>query len=292
MRTTRRPRALAAVDGEEDHIGVISATLDVTESMLSMWGAMHAMRQKKVIVGFDCNETFDFNEGQVSSCTARGEAILTWAVHFGLVPSFFPYNTAQQPCRLDYVMTKGLRAAGEGRVLDKTRTMMGSDHDTVTINLDKGRKARPYHVNLNTAPKILKSGDLSQLFTLRTEMTCEWLQQVSGEITQIERGKAGFRESLALRALRQQAHQAPNARQATALSKLVWKTRNHEKREYDKHLAERAVRQDWAALKEIRAKQKRQWQAALPSEDSWKTEARAHFEGIFARDSAEDRKNT
>ena len=121
------PGALAAVVGEEDnHIGVVSlhlpprATLDETEAMLSTWGAMQAMRQKKVIVGFDCNETLDFDEGQVSSRTARGEAILTWAVHFdltlpaqqGLVPSFFPYNTAQQTRRLDYVMTNGLRAAG------------------------------------------------------------------------------------------------------------------------------------------------------------------------------------
>ena len=46
---------------------------------------------------------------------------------------------------------------------------MGSDHDAVTINLENGRKARLYHVNLNIAPKILKSGDLSQPFTLRTD---------------------------------------------------------------------------------------------------------------------------
>ena len=127
---------------------------------------MHAMQQKKVIVAFDCNETFDFDGEQVLSRTARGEAILIWAVQRdhtlpgqqGLVPSSFPYNTAQQPRRLDYILTEGLRAAGEGRVLDKTRTMMGSDHDAVTINLDNRNKTRLHHGTFNTAPNILKSG--------------------------------------------------------------------------------------------------------------------------------------
>ena len=84
------------------------------------------MGQTKVIVGFDCNETFDLNEEeQVRSRTARLESILRWLVRHQLrlpwqqggTPSFFPYNPAEQPRRLDYVATKGLEQEEEGCVL-------------------------------------------------------------------------------------------------------------------------------------------------------------------------------
>ena len=102
--------------------------------------------QKKVVVGFDCNESFDFAEDQVASRTASGETILTWILSLGLhlpaqqgsVPSFFPYNTAQQPRRLDYGLTKGIHTAEEGRVFCKSRTMMASDHAAVGIMLHTG----------------------------------------------------------------------------------------------------------------------------------------------------------
>ena len=238
--------ALAAVVGEGDErIGIVTlhlptkATIEETESMLAEWGAMGAMQQKKLVVGFDCNETCDFDGEQVLSRTARGESILIWAIQRDLslpcqqrhVPSFFPYNTAQQPRRLDYVLTKGLQVGGEGRVLGKTRTMMESDHDAVAISLAHRSCMRFCPRTTSTAPKSLKSGDLSCYFTLRTEMTCEWVQHISGEITQSRRRKTGFQESIAIKRLRLQARQASNTRQAATLWKSVWKMRHNEKRE-------------------------------------------------------------
>ena len=56
--------ALAAVVGEGDErIAIVTlhlppkATIEQTESMRAEWGAMRAMQQKKLVVGFDCNET-------------------------------------------------------------------------------------------------------------------------------------------------------------------------------------------------------------------------------------------
>ena len=78
IQTDLHAGALAAVaDDGTDHIGP-RATLEETESMLGTWGNTRAMSQKKVVIGFDCNETFDFDGDQVLSQTARGEAILTW----------------------------------------------------------------------------------------------------------------------------------------------------------------------------------------------------------------------
>ena len=124
-----------------DRTGLISAhlppkaTVDKTESMLSRIGDMPAMQQPRIVLGFDCNETFDFEGEEIRSRTARGEGILVWALRYdlllppqqGSVPSYFPYNTSQQPRRLDYLWVRGMRTLSEGEVLDKTRTMMGSD---------------------------------------------------------------------------------------------------------------------------------------------------------------------
>ena len=128
--------AIAATVGEgDDRIGIVTlhlppkATTEETESMLTEWGKMSAMRQRYLVAGFDCNETFDFEGDQVLSRTAREKAILIWALNYdlnlpsrqGRVPSFFPYNTVQQPRRLDYVFVKGLRVGGEGHLLEKAR---------------------------------------------------------------------------------------------------------------------------------------------------------------------------
>ena len=144
------PGLLTAVVGKnKDSNGLVSihlppkATLDETETMLAQLGATPALQRPRLVLGFDCNETFDFEGAEVRSRTARGEAILVWAVHHelrlplqqGTTPSYFPYNASQQPRRLDYLWVRGLRTPWEGEVLQKTRTMMGSDHDAVAIFL-------------------------------------------------------------------------------------------------------------------------------------------------------------
>ena len=79
------PGALAAMEDDgEDRIGILSlhlpsrATLEETEVLLVTWGKLKALTQKKVVVGFDCNESFDFDDD-----TARGETILTWILGHG-----------------------------------------------------------------------------------------------------------------------------------------------------------------------------------------------------------------
>ena len=81
------PGALSAMVGDGDHrLGLASldlppkATIDETETMLSEWGRMPAMPQKRLLIGFDCNETFDFDDGHALSRSARGETILNWAL--------------------------------------------------------------------------------------------------------------------------------------------------------------------------------------------------------------------
>ena len=61
------PGVLTAIVGKDSNrTGLISAhlppkaTLDETEDMLSRIGDMPAMQQPRLVLGFDCNETFDF----------------------------------------------------------------------------------------------------------------------------------------------------------------------------------------------------------------------------------------
>ena len=150
----------------------------------------------------------------------------------------------------------------EGEVLEKTTTMMGSDHDAVALHLSCRPEASRLQRTSRTAPRHLKAGSHAHLLHLRTEMTCEWIQHIRGEITQVKRNKAGFVESNELKSLRQQAHRTPDPKEATTLWKQVWKNRRAEKKQYHDNLASRAIQKDWAALREIRSRPARQWQSS------------------------------
>ena len=207
----------------------------------------------------------------------------------GTTPSFFPYNSTQRPRRLDYVLIRGLRAESEGEVLQKTRTMMGSDRDAVALRLSWRLEFQPHRPS-PTAPRYLKLGDHSQLLHLRTEVTCEWIQHTSEKITQVKRNKGGFVESQELKALRLNARGTADPKEATALWKKVWKARRIERRRYDEDLAREAIQRDWAALRAIRSRPARQCQSPLLSQDDWEQGAVRHFEGIFARDDDGERR--
>ena len=68
-----QPGALAAVvDDGHAQMRILSlhlpprATLEETEVLLERWGRLPAMRQSRLVVGCDCNETVDFDgEDQV-----------------------------------------------------------------------------------------------------------------------------------------------------------------------------------------------------------------------------------
>ena len=97
--------------------------------------------------------------------------------------------------------------------------MMGSNHDAVEIVLDRGRRGHAQRTTASPSLKVLKPGRISQYLSLNTEMTCEWLQQVSEQITKTRRKRAGFQESMSLKELRARAQREAEPRHATALWK-------------------------------------------------------------------------
>ena len=157
----------------------------------------------------------------------------------------------------------------------------GSDRDAVGILLHTGRQENVPKTTVATSPRVLKSGGITQHLSLLTEMTCEWLQHVSGQITRTKNKEKGYKESAAIREMREKAKGETEPRQATEMWKMVWKMRRKEKRDFDKMLADKAVKQDWWALQQIRAAPRRQCQTNLISHEDWKEQARSHFEGNF-----------
>ena len=153
---------------------------------------------------------------------------------------------------------------------------MGSDHDAVAIFLPQqetsflARKAP-------TSPRTLRLVYQSHIPVLRTELTCEWIQWISGKITQVNKRKIGFQQSVDLKLLRRRTLQASAPRQAAELWKQVWKTRKLEKKKYDKGLADKALQRNWEALREIRMRPPRQWQSSLLSSQDWEANAAAHL---------------
>ena len=251
------------------------ATVEETESLLAEWEKMPAMQQQRLIWVLTAMKLSTARETAYipEQLEARAECILMWAMRQNLLlelqdgtrPSFFPYNPGQRPRRLDYILVRGLRGESEGEVLQKTRTMMGSDHDTVALRLSWRPELQPHRPS-PTAPRHLKPGNHSQLLHLHTEMTCEWIQHISGEITQVKRNKVGFVESQELKALRLNARSTADPKEATALWKQAWKTRRMETRRYDDDLARKAIQRDWAAVRSIRSRPARQWQSSLLSQ--------------------------
>ena len=125
---------------------------------------------------------------------------------------------------------------------------MGSDHDAVAIFLPPQQETSFLARKAPTSPRTLRLAYQSHIPVLRTELTCEWIQWISGKITQVKKRKIGFQESVDLKLLRRRAPQASAPRQAAELWKQVWKTRKLERKEYDKGLADKALQRDWEAL--------------------------------------------
>ena len=73
-------------------------------------------------------------------------------------------------------------------------------------------------------------------------MTCEWLQHVSGQISQIKKKDKGYRESKTIKALRSEVKAERDPRRAAEKWKTIWKKQKQEKKEFNRELAERAMR--------------------------------------------------
>ena len=117
------------------------ATLPEAADILNTWEQQYLWEPKGVL-GMDANETFRARTGTaVSSETARGELLLDHLTagdfKFPLQglskPTYFPYNTAMLPRRLDYICTRHM-LSDEGMVHDK-RDLARSDHEPVSVKL-------------------------------------------------------------------------------------------------------------------------------------------------------------
>ena len=241
-------------------------------------------------MGFDPNETFDFDVadgGRVIRIarTARGEAILergashdlTFHEQDSLTATFFPY-TSQRPRRLDYIWTRGIQVR-DGRVIAKSRVLLGSDHDAVQLRGSRIRYySRPEGENLSGKKQLRNFATVLEEGGTRTRTTVETIQEVSRRVTQRVQRFEGWRQSDVLKQLRIGA--------STGLTELrcdtwkqVWKLYKSERKIYNDELCARALRKDWAALRTCRLPQAKAWQSGLLGD---------HFKGIFARQDASE----
>ena len=127
------------------------ATMAHTETLMAQWGGCPAMATKRAIVGIDANEQFRpthnaQQQEQAQGGTGRGECILSWMLRHGVrlppqdlaAPTHFPYDTTQEPRRLDYVGVRGVFSL-RGEV-GEVRDMARSDHEPVLLQLRQRKK--------------------------------------------------------------------------------------------------------------------------------------------------------
>ena len=126
------------------------ATIPETADIINTWEQQYLWEAKGVL-GMDANETFRASaNNSILSETARGELLLdhlsTGDFKFPLQeldkPTYFPYNTAMHPRRLDYVCTRHM-LSDEGMVHEK-RDLARSDHEPTSVKLaSPGAEADP-----------------------------------------------------------------------------------------------------------------------------------------------------
>ena len=205
------------------------------------------------MVGFDTNETFDFDVDEIgrvaiTAKSARGEAILECEQE-ATKATYYPYNTNQRPRRLDYIWTRGIPISEE-KVVEKCRVLLGFDHDAVRLKAKRTRQT-----NTQEKRPLRKEGAFNRDTTLdlevgemRTRATVETIQEVSRRITQQVRRPRGWKESDELKQPRTHARSGPIAQRRDAW-KRVWKMHKLERRQYNDELCSRALRRDWTALR-------------------------------------------
>ena len=114
------------------------ATLTETGKQLDIWGNMHVVKKPAVVVMGDLNETLtrDNEAHELPHRAARGALVTQWFRDHDLsappqqstLPSYYPYNQAHRPRRLDYIVTRSVRSTQEGAV-HALRQVASSDHE-------------------------------------------------------------------------------------------------------------------------------------------------------------------
>ena len=292
----------------EGHVGVLNVhlppkyTLNDTGKQLEDWKTMQAAKEHRLVVLGDLSETFTRAEETdakgLTHRTARGALITQWFEDIEVeappqqihVPSCHPYNRLHQPRRLDYVMLRKLRYAGEGRVVE-IRNVAASDHDAVMVPILTGRPAPAGKVDSAHGPKQLKEGRVVQSILRNLPATADWghqIKQAARAIAENRKNYRGYRESSALKRLRRQAMQATPRAEARELWKQVWNVRRQERDGWQKGLLEAALAEDWQALRAIKtARRRHQWEEVLTTQPDWEKTMREHFHSIFAKQAAE-----
>ena len=137
------------------------------------------------MVGFDTNETFDFDTDDMGGValtakSARGEAThgLTVLEQEAAMATYYPYNTSQRPRRLDYIWTRGIPISeSEVKVVEKSRVLLGSDHDAVRLNSTAGASSivvRTIQTTRNSSPSRLIQLPLLRLLILLLRSSPPW----------------------------------------------------------------------------------------------------------------------
>ncbi|CAE6934847.1 unnamed protein product [Symbiodinium sp. CCMP2592] len=241
----------------------------------------------------------DWRGNAVKACSAKGESMLEWfeeqQCHMPPQelekPTHFPYNTALEPRRLDYIFVKKL-LCDPGEVLAH-RDIATSDHEPVTVPLTEmhfkapttGKEAVPWSSRiLRTTGEVdsaldrhLKTGGDPVLL----------IQKVAVAITKPGKHKEPFKESTDLKKLRRQALHAEPGGERRRLWKDARKMYQREHRQWRLLAMQRVAELDWG-MKKALVEQARDhsWELSLTEHDSWKKDLREHFEKIFCRQKA------
>ena len=284
-----RKHQVRCVSGHIPH----HATIAQTEHILGNWES--ALGKRKVVLGVDANETFtDVDDTGWRAHTGRGETFLTMvAQQCSLqgpqqqldIPTYHPYNTAMESRRLDYLLVKGLVAAG-GKVIQGSRHRARSDHDLVVLQLPINHRPDPARARPSWGGRrYVKGVDPTVEASLPPTQTDthQAISQLAHRITEHGRPSQRYRESQEVRLLRAQARQATGAT-ARDLWKQVSRQRKREHRAWHGDLVLQASQANWGAYRAIQqTKARGGWHHALMDEADWQAKLTAHFKGIFAK---------
>ena len=268
------------------------ATIPETADIINTWEQQYLWEAKGVL-GMDANETFRTPaNNSILSETARGELLLdhlsTGDFKFPLQeldkPTYFPYNTAMHPRRLDYVCTRHM-LSDEGMVHEK-RDLARSDHEPVSVKL-----ARPAPKLTPKSPKTwgtrkLRRSDKVKDTLQNFAMTCtdpiKLIADLSVAITTPGRRLNVFRESPELRRLRRHILHMPAGDDRKMQWKALAKQRRAEHRQWQTEQLTWAGKQWWQSKRAVdNEKHDNAWELRLRSDERWRETLQKHFGGIF-----------